>query len=100
MNRLSRGSFLKTAGAATGAAAMSASPAIAGVIEPGAVETTPTGKVPFEPVIAIVRDEGLGEVTILSGTTEKTYKDRVLVKRLLKAAQQNHRSARGKEGVA
>ena len=31
--------------------------------------------------------------------TEKTYKDRALVKRLLKAAEQNHRST-GTEGVA
>jgi hypothetical protein len=100
MNRLSRGSFLKTAGAATGAAAVSASPAIAAVMEPGAVETSPTGKVPFEPVIAIVRDGQLGEVTVLSGTTEKTYTDRALVKRLLKAAEQNHRTKPGTEGVA
>jgi hypothetical protein len=100
MNKSSRRSFLKTAGVATGAAAISASPAIAAVIEPGAVETMPTGKVPFEPVIAIVRDGGLGEVTVLSGTTEKTYKDRALVKRLLKAAEQNHRPEHGIEGVA
>jgi len=100
MNKLSRGSFLKTAGVATGAAAISASPAIAAAMEPDAVEATPTGKIPHEPVMAIVRDAGLGEVTILSGTTEKTYTDRALVKRLLKAAQHNHRSARGAEGVA
>jgi hypothetical protein len=100
MNKLSRGSFLKTAGVATGAAAISASPALAAAVDPGVVETTPTGKVPFEPVVAIVRDEGLGEVTILSGTTEKTYTDRVLVKRLLKAAERNHRTAKGQEGVA
>jgi hypothetical protein len=104
MNRLSRRGFLKTAGVATGAAAISASPAVAAAMDPGAVETMPTGKVPHEPVIAIVRDEGLGEVTVLSGTTEKTYKDRALVKRLLKAAEQNHRSnghrSSGTEGVA
>ena len=100
MNKVSRGSFLKTAGVASGAAAISASPAIASVMEPGAVETVPTGKVPFEPVVAIVRDEGLGEVTILSGTTEKTYTDRALVKRLLKAAKLNHVPKQSKEGVA
>jgi hypothetical protein len=92
MNMLSRASFLKAAGAATGAAAISASPAVAAAMDPGAVETTPTGKVPHEPVIAIVRDEGLGEVTILSGQTEKTYKDRTLVERLMKAAKSNHRA--------
>ena len=67
MNSFSRRSFLKTAGVATGAAAISASPAVAAAIEPGAVETTPSGKVPDEAVIAIVRDADLGEVTVLSG---------------------------------
>jgi hypothetical protein len=99
MDSLSRRSFLKTAGVATGAAAISASPAVAAAMDPGAVETTPTGKVPHEPVIAIVRDGDLGEVTVLSGMTEKTYKDRALVKRLLKAADHNHRSS-GTGGVA
>ena len=99
MNKVSRGSFLKTAGVATGAAAISASPAIASVMDPGAVETTPTGKLPFEPVVAIVRDEGLGEVTVLWGTTEKTYTDQALVKRLLKAAKQNHAPKRTTGGA-
>ena len=35
----------------------------------------------------------LGEVTLLCGTTEKTYRDPALVRRLLKAAGQNHRQA-------
>jgi hypothetical protein len=100
MDKLNRRSFLKTAGVATGAMAATASPAVAAAIEPGAVETTPTGKVPHEAVIAIVRNADLSEVTVLSGTTEKTYKDRALVKRLLKAAQSNHRSAHGTDGVA
>jgi hypothetical protein len=100
MSKLSRRKFLKTAGAATGAAAVSASPAIAAVMEPGAVETAPSGKVPAEPVIAIVRDGGRGEVTVLSGTTEKTYTDAALVKRLLKAAEQNHKGRGGSGRVA
>jgi TAT (twin-arginine translocation) pathway signal sequence len=87
MPNYSRRSFLKTAGAATGMAAISASPAVAAAIEPGAVETTPSGPVPHEPVIAIVRDASLGEVTIMNGTTETTYKDAWLVKRLMKASQ-------------
>jgi hypothetical protein len=100
MNMLSRRAFLKTAGVATGTAAITASPAVAAAIQPVTVETAPSGKVPREPVVAIVRDPGLGEVTVLSGTTEKTYRDRLLVRRLLKAADQNHRAARGKGGVA
>jgi len=90
MKTLSRRSFLKTAGAATGAAAVSASPALGAVIEPAPVETAPSGPVPREPIVAIVRDAGLGEVTVLSGKTERTYRDRTLVKRLLKAAGRNH----------
>jgi hypothetical protein len=100
MNNVSRRAFLKTAGVATGAAALTASPAVAAAIEPGTIETAPSGRVPNEPVVAIIRDAGLGEVTVLSGKTEKTYKDRVLVKRIMKAAQQNHRGKHGKGGVA
>jgi voltage-gated potassium channel Kch len=96
MKTFSRRSFLKTAGVATGAAAVSATPALAATIEPAAVETTPSGPLPHEPVVAIIRDAGNGEVTVLSGTTEKTYKDRALVSRLLKAAGRNH----GPEKVA
>jgi hypothetical protein len=90
MNRLSRSAFLKTAGVATGAAAISASPAVAAAMEPGTTEMTPSGNIPDGAVIAIVRNASLGEVTVLSGTTEKTYKDPVLVKRLVKVAQKNH----------
>ena len=91
MNTISRRSFLKTAGAATGAAAISASPAVAAAIQPGALETSPSGPLPHEPIVAVIRNAELGEVTVLSGRTEKTYTDKVLVRRLLKAAGQNHR---------
>jgi hypothetical protein len=96
MKTFSRRSFLKTAGVATGAAAVSASPALAATIEQPVVETAPSGALPHEPVVAIVRDAGRGEVTVLSGTTEKTYRDRVLARRLLEAARRNH----GPERVA
>jgi hypothetical protein len=36
---------------------------------------------------------------VLSGRTEKTYRDKVLVRRLLKAAELNHTPTR-KQGVA
>jgi TAT (twin-arginine translocation) pathway-exported protein len=98
MNSVSRRSFLKTAGVATGAAAISASPAAAAAMQPDSIETTPTSKLADEAVIAIVRNASLGEVTVISGTTEKTYTDRVLVTRLTKAARQNHK--RGSGGVA
>jgi hypothetical protein len=90
MKTFNRRSFLKTATVATGAAAVSASPALAGTLERGAVETTPIGPLPKEAVVAVVRDAGRGEVTVLSGKTARTYHDRQLVKRLLRAAGLNH----------
>jgi hypothetical protein len=91
MSTFSKRSFFKAAGAATGTAMIAISPAAA-AIEPGALETTPTGPLPHEPIVAIVRNADLGEVTVLSGTTERTYTDRQLVKRLLKTASKNHRA--------
>jgi hypothetical protein len=88
MERLSRRSFMKVAGAATGAAALAAAPPIArgAVGEEGAQRTKPSTGVPEEPVVAYVRDAKRGEVTVTSGTAEHTYRDRVLVRRLLRAA--------------
>ena len=98
MNTVSRRSFLKAAGLATGAAAVTASPSVAAAIQPGALETAPSGPLPHEPIVAVIRNADLGEVTVLSGRTEKTYRDKVLVRRLLKAAEQNH--THGRRGVA
>ena len=98
MNTVSRRSFLKTAGLATGAAALTASPSVAAAIEPNALETAPSAPFPHEPIVAVIRDVHLGEVTVLSGRTEKTYRDKVLVRRLLKAAEQNNTA--NKQGVA
>jgi TAT (twin-arginine translocation) pathway signal sequence len=89
MERLSRRSFVKIAGAATGAAALAAAPPIARAAvggEEGAQPTDPTARVPEEPVVAYVRDAQRGEVTVTSGTAEHTYRDRALVQRLLRAA--------------
>jgi hypothetical protein len=95
MDDLSRRKFLLASGvAATGAAA--ATPTLVGAIakqagrsadgDPAAVAVTPTQPAPPEPVMAYVRDAGSGEVTVMSGTLETTYRDPALVKRLLKAA--------------
>ena len=88
MERLSRRSFMKIAGAATGAAAIASAPPIARAAmgEEGAQKIDPTSAVPEEPLVAYVRDAESGEVTVTSGTTEHTYRDRVLVQRLLRAA--------------
>jgi hypothetical protein len=89
MERLSRRSFVKIAGAATGAAALAAAPPIArGAIDEGAKQVDPTAAVPEEPVVAYVRDAKRGEVTVTSGTAEHTYRDRALVRKLLRAARQ------------
>jgi anaerobic selenocysteine-containing dehydrogenase len=95
MERLSRRSFVKIAGAATGAAALAAAPPIARAAVGGEEEaqpTHPTRGVPEEPLVAYVRDAARGEVTVTAGTTEHTYRDRALVKRLLRAA--------GRKGVS
>ena len=93
----SRRLFLQsTAGAVTGAAMILAAPKVASIAldasssssatEPKPVVTKPSGPAPHEPVTAYVRNPEHGEVTVMSGTRETTYKDPVLVKRLLEAA--------------
>jgi len=91
MSSLSRRSFLRnSAGMATGAV-IAATPLAAAAatdqVEPqlGAV-IEPSAPPPAEPVMAYVRDARRGEVTVLSGTAETTYRDPALVKRLLAAA--------------
>jgi hypothetical protein len=42
--------------------------------------------VPHEPVVAYVRDAERGEVTVTSGTSEHTYRDRALTQKLMRAA--------------
>ena len=89
---VTRLSFIKTsAGVAAGMAAVGV-PAVASAKEEGGVETDPSTPTPPEPVTAYVRDPARGEVTVLAGTREKTYKDRALVKRLMKAAPQDESS--------
>ncbi len=93
----SRRAFLQgTAGAAAGAAVIIATPKVAAIAldapgssvpaDPEAVVTKPSGPAPYEPVTAYVRDADRGEVTVMSGKHETTYKDPALVKRLLDAA--------------
>jgi hypothetical protein len=83
---VTRLSFLKTsAGAAAGAAAIGV-PAAVIAEQNGTVVSDPDSTHPREPVMAYVRDAGRGEVTVMHGTAETTYRDRGLVKRLLDAA--------------
>ena len=87
MERHNRRSFVKIAGVATGAAALAAAPPIArAAIGEGAEVTEPSTGVPDEPVVAYVRDAQRGEVTVTSGTSEHTYRDRALAQKLVRAA--------------
>jgi hypothetical protein len=87
---VTRLSFIKaSAGVAAGMAAAAVPVAAAQAREEAGVETDPSSPTPSEPVTAFVRDAERGEVTVLSGTGEKTYRDRALVKRLMAAAPQD-----------
>lgn len=84
---VTRLSFIKaSAGAAAGMAAVGVPAAVARQREEAGVETQPSTPTPAEPVTAYVRDAQRGEVTVIAGTSEKTYRDRGLVKRLMTAA--------------
>jgi hypothetical protein len=94
--RVSRRGFLQTsAGVATGVA-VTAAPAMAAMALPGAaaaapaVATDPSTPAPAEPITAYLRDASSSEVTVMAGTTETTYRDPVLAKRLLDAARQSN----------
>jgi hypothetical protein len=87
MSKTNRRSFLKAAGAATGAAMIGSVPGVAeAASEPSRELVREPSKLPKEPLVAIVRDSRKSEVTIVSGLHRTTYRDRALVKRLLEAA--------------
>jgi hypothetical protein len=84
---VTRLSFIKaSAGVAAGIAAATVPVVAAEGHEQAGVETKPSLPIPREPVTAFVRDARRGEVTVLSGTAEKTYRNPALVKRLMAAA--------------
>src|SRR5579864_7034005 len=85
-SEMNRRSLVKKAGAAVvGATALGAAGAPIAGAEPRAEEVDPSGAVPSEPVVAYVRDAERGEVTVVAGERETTYRDPALVKRLVKA---------------
>jgi delta 1-pyrroline-5-carboxylate dehydrogenase len=86
MENLSRRKLLASAGVATGAAAIAAAPSVAQAALDHPEATDPSGPPPEETIVAYVRDIKRNEVTVMSGTGEVTYRDPVLVKRLVKAA--------------
>jgi hypothetical protein len=94
MAAVDRRSFLQaSAGAAAGAAVIVGGPKLAAAALHGNSDSTPLGVItkpsgppPTETVMAYVRDASKGEVTVLSGTRETTYRDPALAKRLIRAA--------------
>ncbi|MBV9471446.1 MAG: hypothetical protein JO206_00665 [Solirubrobacterales bacterium] len=87
---VTRLSFIKaSAGVAAGAAAIGVPAAAVLSGERAGVVTAPSSQTPREPVMAYVRDAERAEVTVMSGTSETTYRDPALVKRLLAAAPRN-----------
>jgi len=94
MSKLSRRSFLKGAGVATGAAIIGASPLSAAAESEQAPELVANpSQLPKEPLVAYVRDAQKAEVTLLVGTDEVTYRDPALTKRLLRAARHRRHGA-------
>lgn len=95
---LDRRAFIKSSAGAAAAATPVAIALGAGSARaadaPGQVVPTPDTDAPAEPVIAYVHDAKRGEVTVVSGTSETTYRDPALARRLLDAA-----APHGKEGV-
>ena len=102
---LTRLSFIKSgAGLVAGAATFTVPAAVAaaadahGAEAPG-VEIDPSTANPREPVVAYVRDAQRSEVTVVAGTSETTYRDPALVRRLLAAAPE-YRKGGGNDVVA
>ena len=97
---VTRLSFLKgSASVAAGMAAVGVPAAAAISAKDASVVTKSGSRTPREPVVAYVRDAARGEVTIMSGTTETTYRDRALAQRLLDAAPQDPFANGGGSGV-
>lgn len=103
MSDYSRRAFIAGGAAAATGAAIAAAPKIVSSIssehgtgnEPAAEPTEPSLPAPREPVMAYVRDESTGEVTIVAGAQETTYRDLALVKRLVDAAPQRDQGLEG-----
>jgi len=95
----SRRSFLQaTAGAAAGVAVVATGPRLAAAALHGGANTSPLGELvkpsgppPAETVMAYVRDAARGEVTVLAGTRESTYRDPELSRRLIDAGRAGDR---------
>jgi hypothetical protein len=91
MREVTRRLFLRRSAGVAGGAAVVGAPAVLAETASARGSTarvlaSPSAGVPHEPVMAYVRDADRGEVTIVAGTRETTYRDPELVRRLLAAA--------------
>src|ERR1700680_5111114 len=82
---VSRRSFIKPSARVATGAAIAAAAADAALSDGRRVVTTRSKPTPREPVTAYVRDADRGEVTVLSGARETTYRDPALAQQLLAA---------------
>jgi hypothetical protein len=86
---VTRLSFIKASAVVAAGTAAVGVPAAAALSGEGGHEIpTPASPAPREPVVAYVHDAGRGEVTVMSGSNQVTYRDRALAKRLMDAAPQ------------
>jgi hypothetical protein len=92
--KFSRRSLIaSSAGVATTVAVTAVAPAAAVAAAhdaPAAPVGPPSTPIPAHPVVAFVHDAARGEVTVVSGAAERTFRDPALVKRLLAAANSRH----------
>jgi hypothetical protein len=81
-----------SAGAAAGVAVVVTGPKLASAAfagdtftAPAGVVVKPSGPPPADTVMAYIRDAARGEVTVMSGTRETTFRDPALTQRLIDA---------------
>ena len=86
MAKVSRRGFLTTAGAVTGAAALSAATAGPKLVAAAADAAAPGGPLPEETVVAYVRNPKSGQLRLMVGEREVDVKDRALVQRIVAAS--------------
>ncbi len=86
MESVSRRKLLGNGRSGGGHGGIAAAPSVARAAMEGGEVADPSGPPPEEAVVAVVRNAERGEVTVMAGTSEVTYRDKSLVKRLMKAA--------------
>ncbi|MGH9076561.1 MAG: hypothetical protein ACRDY0_03775 [Acidimicrobiales bacterium] len=83
------GAAAATPGILGGLSAASAGTEVAGPASPGPLPAgpLPAGPLPAGPLMAYIRDPGSGEISVMVGTRQVTYRDPGLAARLAQATQ-------------